>query len=233
MNGCPILSVRSCGRKGGIGISSTAHREPSRRLGSCDLPSASRPWSTEVPCGMLRARISHLRGTATFTHALVCFRPRRNLCVRLRPVCDGCLIAPFQKMRHRGLVRPRQHELPHTLLAVPECDRPKGPSSIGQQRARLKSPRAFYLPQRPPRVKREERKKSNRADSEPCQANECHSRSTQQSLILRIITPAKPDPAHTSCVHSAYSFVFCSQLPALKTSSHFQSAATTRFCPLD
>jgi len=150
-------------------------RVPNRRLGSCDLPGATRPRSTEVQSGMLRTRISHLRGTATFTHALVCFRPRRNLRVRLRPVRDRCLIAPIQKMRHRGLVRPRQHKLPHTLLAVPHRDRPEGPSSIGQQRARLKSARAFYLPQRPPRMKREERKKSNRADSEPCHANECHS----------------------------------------------------------
>ena len=165
VNSCPILSVRSCGRKGGIRVSSTAIREPirvpNRRLSSCDLPGATRPRSTEVQSGMLRARISHLRGTATFTHALVCFRPRRNLGLRLRPVCDGCLIAPIQKMRHRGLMRPRQHKLPHTLLAVPECDRPEGPSSVGQQRARLKSARAFYLPQRPPRMKREERKKSN------------------------------------------------------------------------
>jgi hypothetical protein len=175
VNSCPIPSVRSCGRKGGIRISSTANLEPNRRLSSCDLPGATRPRSTEVQRGMLRARISHLRGTATFTQALVCLNPRRNLRVRLRPVCDRCLIAPIQKMRHRGFVRPGQHELPHTLLAVPECDRPEGPSSIGQQRARLKSPRAFYLPQRPPGMKREERKKSNRADSEPCQTNECHS----------------------------------------------------------
>ena len=150
MNGCPILSVRFGGRKGGIRISSAANREsicePNRRLCSSNLPRAGRAWSTEVQGGMLRARISDLRGTATFAHALVRFRPRRNLSPRLRPVGYGCLIAPFQKMRHRGLVRPRHHELPHTLLAVPEGDRPEGPFSIGQQRACLKSPCAFYLP---------------------------------------------------------------------------------------
>lgn len=164
-------------------ISSSANREPirepnrrpNRELGSNDLPAAGRAWSTEVQCGMLRARISHLRRTATFAHALVCFHPRRNLSPRLRPVGYGCLITPIHKMRHRGLVRPRHHKLPHTLLAVPDCDRPEGPSSIGQERARLKSARAFYLPQRTPRVKRKERKKSNRADSEPCQTNKCHS----------------------------------------------------------
>ena len=151
------------------------NRRPNRELGSSDLPAAGRAWSTEVQCGMLRARISDLRGTASFAHALVCFHPRRNLSFRLRPVGYRCLIAPIQKMRHRGLVRPRQHKLPHTLLAVPKRDRPEGPFSIRQERARLKSPRAFYLPQRPPRVKRKERKKSNRTDSEPCQTNECHS----------------------------------------------------------
>jgi hypothetical protein len=175
MNGCPILSVRSCGRKGGIRISSAPNRKPNRRLGSSDLPAAGRAWSTEVQSGMLRARISDLRGTATFTHALVCFYPGWNLGLRLRPMRYGCLIAPFQKVRHRGFMRSRDHKLSHTLLAVPCCDGPKGPSSINQGCARLKSVRATNLPQRSPGVKCEERKKSNRADSEPCQTNECHS----------------------------------------------------------
>src|ERR1017187_6610894 len=78
-------------------------------------------------------------------------------------------------MWHRGLVGPRDHELPHTLLAIPGCHGPEGPASISQYCTRLKSACASYLPQRPPGVKCEERHKSKGTDSEACQTDESHS----------------------------------------------------------
>ena len=124
---------------------------------------------------MLRARIFDLRGAATFAHAPVRFYPGRNCGLWLRPVGYGCLVAPLHKMWHRGLVGPRDHELPHTLLAIPGGHGPEGPASIGQYCTRLKSARASYLPQRPPGVKCEERHKSKGTDSEACQTDESHS----------------------------------------------------------
>jgi len=75
-----------------------------RGLGSGYIPTGDRPWSPVGQGGMLWARISDLRGTATFAHAPVGFFPRRNWGLWLRPVGYGSLIAPFHKMWHRGLV---------------------------------------------------------------------------------------------------------------------------------
>jgi hypothetical protein len=75
-----------------------------RGLGSSYVPTGDRPWSPEGQGGMLWARISDLRGTATFAHAPVGFFPRRNWGLWLSPVGYGSLIAPFHKMWHRGLV---------------------------------------------------------------------------------------------------------------------------------
>ena len=115
---------------------------------------------------MLWTRVEHLRYAAGLAHALISFGPGRKDSLRLGPMGDRGLVAPVQKAWHGLLVCPARHVLAHALLTVPRSHRPKGPTSVGQQRAFLESRRLLYLPQGAEGVKREEGKITNGSDSQ-------------------------------------------------------------------
>jgi hypothetical protein len=124
------------------------------------------PGSSVRQARVLGTGVEHLRNAADLAHAFVSVNPGRESRFGLGPAGYGSLITPMQKTWHGFLVRPGRHELAHVLLSVPRSHGPKGPVSVSQQSPFLEPGRLLHLPEGAEGIKREERDKKNRSDSQ-------------------------------------------------------------------
>ena len=156
----------------------------SLQLGSFNGRTARGAWRSKTQSCVIRTRVSHLRGTAALAHAFVRFRPGGESGFRLAPMRDRGLITPIQKMGHGPAVGACGHELTHTLLGIPGCERPESPTAVGQESAALKSRRLLYLPHRAERVQYKARYETKGPDSQARKTDKNHRQLGTSAILL-------------------------------------------------
>ena len=109
----------------------------------------------------------NFRAPALREHPAMRLEPGWNFERVLRPVRNGCLVAPFQKPRHHLAVCARHHEGAHRRVILPQRPRPKRKVRIGQQGNREVPGRCLGLPRRAQRVEREDRQIVQRPYAKP------------------------------------------------------------------
>jgi hypothetical protein len=90
------------------------------------------------------------------------------------PVGDGGFVAPFDKVRHGGLVGSGEHELAHTFFAVPGGHGPEGEVLVGEECAGKEAGCAADLVARAESVEQEGGEEADGADAEAGEGDEGH-----------------------------------------------------------